>query len=663
MKLRFLEHQVVRFLQERCYLGDQLSTRARQQMQQRHLQPFLKKIVAGVVVVAMLMAVMGASLYRDTTSLIQTSQQVIHTQNFIQKLEILLSKLTDAEIGQRGYIITGKDNYLQPYYVAAKQIEREVTILRESVADDPNQQQRLNTLESLLISKLTELKTTINLRRHQGVEAALQVVQTDRGKNLMDAVREVIHQMESAENNLLRQCLLSLEANARYTIFTLSTGIVITFFISLGICYLIYQEVIEHQQAEEQLQRSEQRYRFLADVMPQIVWTARPDGYLDYYNNRWYEFTGFTKGEEGDDRWKLILHPDDVEVCFNRWESSVRTGVAYKLEYRLFDCKTGSYRWHLGEALPMRNENGDIIQWIGTSTDINDQRLALEELATAHQQLDLKVQERTAELVEEVNERIRIEEQLQASLAAAAAAAQEKELLLKEIHHRVKNNLQIVSGLLYLQSRYVNDLPTLTLLKENRDRIQSMALIHEKLYGSKNLGKIDFKDYTQSLIQNLYISQSVNTNLISFKVDIEPLYLGIDTAIHCGLIINELVSNSLKHAFPSGLSGEITIQFYTTKERNFELIVRDNGVGFVKQPDFQQQKSLGLRLVHALATKQLEGTLELTKGKAASVTPESNSGCVFRTSPQATSGWKEALNPRSSSISSPGAEFRICFSV
>lgn len=233
------------------------------------------------------------------------------------------------------------------------------------------------------------------------------------------------------------------------------------------------------------------------------------------------------------------------------------------------------------------------MQWVGTITDIDDQKRAVEELSC------------------EIIERRRIEERLQASLG-------EKELLLKEVHHRVKNNLQVVSGLLYLQSCYVDELPTLTVLKESRDRIQSMALIHEKLYGSKNFDKIDFKDYIKSLIQNLCISQSVNTNLINFKVDVELLYLDIDTAIHCGLIINELVSNSLKHAFPSGLAGEITVQFSATRERDFELIVRDSGVGFVKQPDFQQQKSLGLSLVHALATEQLEGTLELKKGEAAS---------------------------------------------
>jgi len=199
----------------------------------------------------------------------------------------------------------------------------------------------------------------------------------------------------------------------------------------------------------------------------------------------------------------------------------------------------------------------------------------------------------------------------------AQQALEEKEVLLKEIHHRVKNNLQIVSGLLYLQFRYIEDEQTLQVLQQTRTRIQSMALIHEKLYGSKNFDKIDFKDYIYSLLQNLFMSYCVDRDLITLIVNIEPIFLNIDTAIPSGLVINELVSNALKHAFPLGQYGEITIEFYATDLNNFELILRDNGVGFIEEVDFQNQKSLGLRLVHSLVTKQLEGTIELERGQGA----------------------------------------------
>lgn len=210
---------------------------------------------------------------------------------------------------------------------------------------------------------------------------------------------------------------------------------------------------------------------------------------------------------------------------------------------------------------------------------------------------------RFAYVVEDITERKQAEEKLKASL-------REKEVLLKEIHHRVKNNLQIVSGLLYLQSRYVEDKQTLQVLQDNRDRIQSMALLHEKLYGSQNLDKIDFKDYVSTLTNNLFISCGVNTNFITSKLNIEPISLNIDTAIPCGLIVNELISNALKHAFPQGGKGEIAIEFCSIGKNSFELIVSDNGIGFTRELNFKNKKSLGLRLVHSLATKQLEGTLE-----------------------------------------------------
>jgi PAS domain S-box-containing protein len=129
------------------------------------------------------------------------------------------------------------------------------------------------------------------------------------------------------------------------------------------------------------LEESEERYRSLADAMPQIVWTARADGHLDYYNRRWFEYTGFTEEESlAEEGWKGVLHPDDVEPCRERWYSSVHTGEEYKIEYRFRRASDGAYRWHLGRALPMRDGEGEIIKWFGTSTDIDDQKRAEESL-------------------------------------------------------------------------------------------------------------------------------------------------------------------------------------------------------------------------------------------------------------------------------------------
>ena len=143
-------------------------------------------------------------------------------------------------------------------------------------------------------------------------------------------------------------------------------------------------DVTDRKLAEQGLRDSEARFRQLADAMPQIVWTARPDGYLDYYNRRWYEFTGFPEGfRGGDESWEPILHPDDVALCRDTWYGSVRSGEPYNIEYRFKDRRDNFYRWHLGRALPIKDAEGRVVKWFGTCTDIDDQKRATEELARA----------------------------------------------------------------------------------------------------------------------------------------------------------------------------------------------------------------------------------------------------------------------------------------
>ena len=205
----------------------------------------------------------------------------------------------------------------------------------------------------------------------------------------------------------------------------------------------------------------------------------------------------------------------------------------------------------------------------------------------------------------EINERKRAEAGLEASL-------KEKELLLKEIHHRVKNNLQIVSSLLSLQIGNASNEGESISLKESQNRIRSMALIHEKLYQSSDLAVIDFREYVESLVASLTRSYILNRSL-KIDVDVEDVSLDIDTAIPCGLIINELISNCLKYAFPGGETGEIRVSLHRSGGL-YRLIVSDNGVGLPPGLDFRDTASLGLQLVITLAG-QLNGTIERPEGK------------------------------------------------
>jgi two-component sensor histidine kinase len=227
----------------------------------------------------------------------------------------------------------------------------------------------------------------------------------------------------------------------------------------------------------------------------------------------------------------------------------------------------------------------------------------LKQLAT-HMAIAIQQSELYQQVQAELESRKRAEEQLKVSL-------KEKEILLKEVHHRVKNNLQIISSLLRLQSDYIKDEKALTSFKDSQSRIRSMALIHEKLYQSKDLVRIDFADYIRDLTANLLRSYTASSQVIDLSINAKDIWLTIDTAIPCGLIINELVSNSLKHAFPTtNAENRIEIDVHSSTDNKFALTVRDNGVGFPEDLDFQDTESLGLQLVCTFI-EQLEGSIEL----------------------------------------------------
>jgi two-component sensor histidine kinase len=172
--------------------------------------------------------------------------------------------------------------------------------------------------------------------------------------------------------------------------------------------------------------------------------------------------------------------------------------------------------------------------------------------------------------------------------------------------------LQVISSLLYLQSKNIEDEETFEMFLESQSRLRSMALVHEGLYQSKDLTRVDFAEYVRSLANYLFRSYGVNSNVIRLKTKADDVFLGVDTAVPCGLILNELVSNSLKHAFPDGREGEICIELRADNDSQFTLMVRDNGAGLPEDLDFRDTQSLGLQLVNTLVD-QLEGTIELDK--------------------------------------------------
>jgi len=204
-----------------------------------------------------------------------------------------------------------------------------------------------------------------------------------------------------------------------------------------------------------------------------------------------------------------------------------------------------------------------------------------------------------------ITNRMETENQIKASLL-------EKETLLKEIHHRVKNNLQVISSLLNLQSGFISDEKSVEIFREIRNRIMSMALVHEKLYQSDNLTQIDFSGYIDDIGRKLFQAYEITPNTVTLKTSVDKVDLSIDKAIPFGMIISELLSNCLKHAFPEGRRGEIEITLRREKNNLILFTLKDNGIGFPTDRDFRNTETFGLQLMNSLVD-QLQGTVKIER--------------------------------------------------
>lgn len=207
---------------------------------------------------------------------------------------------------------------------------------------------------------------------------------------------------------------------------------------------------------------------------------------------------------------------------------------------------------------------------------------------------NLTIEKHRIELEREIEQRIQAEER-------ALASVREKEVLLREVYHRVKNNLAVVSSLFYLQSSTTKDERTIRILQDSQDRVRSMALVHESLYRSDNLAAVDFGEYALELARSLLASHQMPDRAIRIVSDLDPVSLSIEQAVPCGLILNELFTNALKHAFPQSTTGEIVLSWKRGPDGESILRVIDNGVGLPEESILQATQSLGLRLIHSLA--------------------------------------------------------------
>jgi PAS domain S-box-containing protein len=342
----------------------------------------------------------------------------------------------------------------------------------------------------------------------------------------------------------------------------------------------ITDDITKRKTTESELENALDELSNLFESLDDVVFSVDSKGNIIQLSHACEKLLGYTHEELTTDTrlWNKCIHPEDA-VIFEETNRMLEKGQSVTIQYRII-TKNRETKWVESKMKPILDYSGKLERVSGITSDIST-RIAYQ--------------------------------------TAITKSLEEKDLLLKEIHHRVKNNLQIISSLIKLQSEYIDDKNAKKIFLTNRQRILSIALVHQKLYMSKSFSRISFDTYLKQLTGQLLSSFGERSNPITIDISCDEIFLNIETSVPFGLIINELVSNSVKHAFPGMQNGKITIE---VREKDGECTFKyfDNGVGISPDVNLNNPNSLGLQLIHTL-TSQLDAAFERIA--------ENGSGCML----------------------------------
>ena len=317
-------------------------------------------------------------------------------------------------------------------------------------------------------------------------------------------------------------------------------------------------DITERKAVEAALAASEAGFRTLADTMPQMVWSTKPDGFHDYYNARWYEFTGVPQGSTDGEAWNGMFHPDDQDHAWEQWRHSLATGEPYQIEYRLRHAG-GEYRWTLGRALPIRNEAGEIIRWFGTCTDIHETKLV----------------------------------------------AEEREVVAHELSHRIKNIFSVLNGIISLSARSYPDIKPLA--DELRQRISAMGKAHDLVRPHSQASRPQGNQSSLRALVELLLAPHVGEMPGRFAFNGDDATIDDGAATPLALLFHELATNAAKYGALAEADGRVVIDAARAGDQ-FHLVWKETGGAPVSGPP--SGAGFGSRLITLSVQGQLGGTLE-----------------------------------------------------
>jgi PAS domain S-box-containing protein len=340
------------------------------------------------------------------------------------------------------------------------------------------------------------------------------------------------------------------------------------------------RDITERILAEEELRNSEERMRLAMEGAQISTWDWDISTGKVIWSNNLESYLGLSAGTFGGtfEAFSRLVHPDDRKKIDDALKDALNERKLYEIEFRMIR-PDGSIRWSSTKGRAIYDMHGRAVRMLGVDVDITTRKQAED---------------------------------------AVRKAIAERETLLKEVHHRVKNNLQVICSLLYLQSQHVQDRNSVQLFRESQSRVRAMALVHERLYRSKDFVSLDMGEYVENLANELFRSYQRDFQDIRLVVDVKRIHLTIDAAVPCGLLLNELVSNCLKHAFQAKTKGSIKIELAPTDSGEAFLSVSDDGVGLPVGIDPCAAETFGMQLILALVD-QLHGRLEIDRKSGTSL--------------------------------------------